>query len=50
MHQEPITPPTPPTPNMNDTAAAWGPRPSLQRLVFTVVIIAIAIAAVRWMK
>lgn len=50
MHQEPITPPTPPTPNMNDTAAAWGPRPSLRRLVFTVVLIAIGIVAVRWMK
>jgi hypothetical protein len=35
---------------MNDTATAWGPRPSLRRLVFTVVLIAIGIVAVRWMK
>lgn len=50
MHHDPITPPTPPTPNMNDTAAAWGPRPSWRRLAFTVVVVAIAIVVVRWMK
>lgn len=50
MHQEPITPPTPPTPNLNDTAAAWGERPSLRKLLFALVIVVIFIAAIRWLK
>jgi hypothetical protein len=41
MEHHPITPPTPPTPNMNDTAAAWGERPSLRKILFAIAIIAI---------
>lgn len=45
MHQEPIAPYTPPTPDLNDTAAAWGPRPSLRKILIVVLILAIVVVA-----
>jgi hypothetical protein len=45
MHQEPIAPYTPSTPNLNETAAAWGPRPSLRKILIVGLILAIFFAA-----
>jgi len=44
MHQEPIAPYTSPTPNLNDTTATWGPRPSLRKILIVGLILAIFFA------
>ena len=46
MDDYPISTYTPPTPNLNDTAAAWGPRPSLRRIGFVALVVVIALVVV----